>query len=34
MSPFIEACRKTGIVNQTVYRWNKEYISMGAAVVR
>ena len=33
-TPVTEVCRKTGIVEQTFYRWKKKYIGMGIAEVR
>ena len=30
----IEVCRKMGIVEQTFYRWKKNYLGMGVAEVR
>ena len=33
-TPVTEVCRKMGIVEQTFYRWKKNYLGMGVAEVR
>ena len=33
-TPVAEVCRKMGIVDQTFYRWKKNYLGMGVAEVR
>jgi len=30
-TPVLEVCRKTGITEQTFYRWKKKFASMGVA---
>jgi putative transposase len=33
-TPVAEVCQKMGIVEQTFYRWKKNYVGMGVAEVR
>ena len=33
-TPVIELCRKIGVSEQTLYRWNRKYVGMGVDELR